>query len=53
VFDPRFVDKCAVRASQILQNISVARFNELGVMSRHVLVVQDDVGVALAANQYL
>ena len=53
LLDACFIHKRAVRAAEVLQKIAVRRLDEFGVMPRNMLVIQDDVCIALSSDQDL
>ena len=47
----RFVDERTVRTSEVLKQIPFSRFDKFRVVPRHMLIVQHNVSIALAAYQ--
>ena len=51
VLDPGLVDKGSMGAFKVLNQIAIFSLDELGVMARNMLIIQNDVGVTLPSNQ--
>ena len=51
LLDAGFIDESSVGADEVLNEVAFRRFHELGVMTRHMLIIQHDVRITLASNQ--
>src|SRR5439155_134997 len=51
LLDSGLVDECTVSAVEVLETVAFLRPDEFGMMSGHVLVGQNNIGIAPPSNQ--
>ena len=50
MFDTGLIHKGSVSTIQILNDVSVCRLDKLCMVPRNMLIIEDDIGVALPSN---